>query len=132
VTCILATYDARTRRLEYANAGHTAILRWSSARREIEALPVTGLPLGVDIGIEVENADVTLDPNDLLLFYTDGVTEATSATDELYGDERLRTLFAEHADEEPAAIRDVILASLRAFAPVQRDDITLIILKAEA
>lgn len=132
VTCILATYDPTTRHLEYANAGHTAILRWSAADRAVHALPATGLPLGVDVGIEVENAGVTLDANDLLLFYTDGVTEATSATGELYGDERLRALIAARADAGPAALRDAILASVRAFAPVQRDDITLIIMKAEA
>jgi phosphoserine phosphatase RsbU/P len=132
VTCILATYDPRARALQYANAGHTAILHWSAVRREVEALGATGLPLGVDIGIEVENAAVTLDPGDLLLFYTDGVTEATSPAGELYGDERLRSLFVAHADEQPGAIRDAILASVRSFAPVQRDDITLILLKAEA
>ena len=54
----------------------TAILRWSAVRREIEAFGATGLPLGVDVGIEIENATVTLDPGDVLLFYTDGVTEA--------------------------------------------------------
>jgi sigma-B regulation protein RsbU (phosphoserine phosphatase) len=132
VTCILATYDPQSRELQYANAGHNAILRWSSARRAIDALGATGLPLGVDIGIEVENVAVTLDPDDLLLFYTDGVTEATAPNGELYGDERLWTLFAAHADEEPSAIRDAILASVRTFAPAQRDDITLLILKAEA
>jgi phosphoserine phosphatase RsbU/P len=132
VTCILATYDPRARILQYANAGHTAILRWCAARRAIESLGATGLPLGVDIGIEVENVVVTLDPGDLLLFYTDGVTEATAPDGELYGDERLRSLFMAHADEEPGAIRDAILASVREFAPVQRDDITLLLLKAEA
>ena len=86
----------------------------------------------MDIGIEVENAAVTLDPGDLLLFYTDGVTEATAPDGELFGDERLRSLFAACADEEPSAIRDAILTSVRAFAPVQRDDITLLLLKAEA
>lgn len=132
VTCILATYDPARRVLQYANAGHTAILHWSAARRVVETLPVTGLPLGVDIGIEVENASATLQVNDLLLFYSDGVTEATAPDGELYGDDRLREILAAHADHEPAAIRDAILCSVRAFAPVQRDDITLLILKAEA
>ncbi len=109
VTCILATYDPRARELQYANAGHTAILRWSARRREIDVLGATGLPLGVDIGIAVENAAVTLDVDDLLLLYTDGVTEAAAPDGELYGDERLRSLLAAHADEEPAAIRDAIL-----------------------
>lgn len=132
VTCILATYSPATRRLEYANAGHTAILHWRAANQELRSLPATGLPLGVDIGIDIENATAHLDPNDVLVFYTDGVTEAASAEGELFGDERLRTLLTEHAAGAPTEIRDAILARVRAFAPVQRDDITLLILKAEA
>jgi len=132
VTCILATYDPRSRRLEYANAGHNAILHWCCRERRLEALGATGLPLGVDIGIGVENAAVTLDAGDLLLFYTDGVTEAAAPDGELFGDDRLRALLAASADQEPGRIRDTILARVRAFAPVQRDDITLLILKAEA
>ncbi len=132
VTCILATYDPQARRLEYANAGHNAILHWCSAEKRLEALGATGLPLGVDIGIGIENAAVMLQAGDLLLFYTDGVTEAAAPDGELFGDDRLRTLLAQHADEEPARIRDMILAQVRAFAPVQRDDITLLLLKAEA
>ncbi|MCA1666069.1 MAG: PP2C family protein-serine/threonine phosphatase [Thermomicrobia bacterium] len=132
VTCILATYDPPTRRLEYANAGHNAIFRWRARDRQVEAFGATGLPLGVDVGIAVENATVMLDPGDLLLLYTDGVTEAMSATGELFGDARLCMLLAECADQEPAQIRDTILANIRAFAPVQRDDITLLIVKAEA
>jgi serine phosphatase RsbU (regulator of sigma subunit) len=132
VTCILATYDPPTRRLEYANAGHNAIFRWCTHSKTIESLGATGLPLGVDVGVPIENAAVLLDPGDVLLFYTDGVTEAMSPAGELFGDERLHHLLATYADQEPDQIRAEILAHVRAFAPVQRDDITLLILKAEA
>jgi len=106
--------------------------RWCAATKKLQELSATGLPLGVDVGIDIENATVDLDPNDVLLFYTDGVTEAESADGEFFGDERLRALLAEHAECAPTEIRDAILASVRAFAPAQRDDITLLILKAEA
>jgi sigma-B regulation protein RsbU (phosphoserine phosphatase) len=132
VTCILATYDPPTRRLDYANAGHNAIYRWCMRDKKIESLGATGLPLGVDVGVPIENATVMLDPGDVLLFYTDGVTEAMSPAGELFGDERLHHLLAANADQEPDQIRKTILAHVRAFAPVQRDDITLLILKAEA
>lgn len=132
VTCILATYDPSARRFEYANAGHNAIFRWCAVERKIEMLGATGLPLGVDVGIPVENATVTLDPGDVLLFYTDGVTEAMAPDGELFGDERLRAILTACADREPNDIRETILATVRAFAPVQRDDITLLIMKAEA
>lgn len=132
VTCILATYDPSSRRLAYANAGHNAMLLWRARTRTIETLGATGMPLGIDVGIPIENASALLDPGDLLLLYTDGVTEAMSAAGEFFGDERLQSLLSRCAEHEPAEIRDTILAQVRAFAPVQRDDITLLILKAEA
>ena len=132
VTCILATYDPPTGRLEYANAGHNAILHWSAREKRIESLGATGLPLGVDVGVPIENATVMLDPGDVLLFYTDGVTEAMSPKGELFGEERLHHLLAMYADQEPDQIKAEILTHVRAFAPVQRDDITVLILKAEA
>lgn len=132
VTCILATYDPTTRTLAYANAGHNALLRWSARAGCVHSLGATGLPLGIDVGIDVEDASVTLDPGDVLLFHTDGVTEATAADGELFGDERLQSLLVAQGTRPPGQILDIILDEVRAFAPVQRDDITLIILKVEA
>lgn len=132
VTCILAIYDPRTRHLTYANAGHTAILHWRATERRLTSLPATGLPLGVDIGVEVENAAVTLAVGDMLLFSTDGVIEAAAANGEFFGDARLRMLMEAHADQPPEEVRDIILGAVRSFAPSQRDDITVVILKAEA
>jgi serine phosphatase RsbU (regulator of sigma subunit) len=131
VTCILATFDEKTRCLAYANAGHTAILHWSVRTRSLRALGATGLPLGIDIGIPIEDAAVMLDPGDRLIFYTDGVTEAMAADGELFGDARLHALIEYCADGSLLEMQAAILSAIRAFAPVQRDDITLIILQAE-
>lgn len=131
VTCILATYDSETRELAYANAGHTAILRWSARERSLSALGATGLPLGIDIGIPVEDATVTLDPGDRLFFYTDGVTEAPSAEGELFGDARLHAVIERCAACDIAELQERILSAVREFAPVQRDDITLMLLEVE-
>ncbi len=131
VTCVLATYDTETRRLAYANAGHTAILHWSARGRSLVSLGATGLPLGIDVGIPIEDAAVTLDPGDRIFLYTDGVTEAMAPDGELFNDARLHALIERHADLPIAALQAAILGAVRAFAPVQRDDITLIILEAE-
>lgn len=130
VTCALATYDTASRRLAYANAGHTAILHWSARGRALASLGATGLPLGIEIGIAIADAAVTLDPGDRVFLYTDGVTEAMAPDGALFGDERLHALIARHADLPIAALQAAILDAVRAFAPVQRDDITLIILEA--
>src|SRR5437868_13197831 len=56
----------------------------------------------------------------VLLFYTDGVTEAEAPNGEFFGDDRLRALLTEHAECEPTEIRDAILARVRAFAQIGR------------
>jgi phosphoserine phosphatase RsbU/P len=131
VTCVLATYNSETRELAYANAGHTAILRWSARERSLAALGATGLPLGIDIGIPVADARVTLDPGDRLFFYTDGVTEAPSASGELFGDARLHAVIEQCAECDITDVQERILSAVREFAPVQRDDITLMLLEVE-
>jgi sigma-B regulation protein RsbU (phosphoserine phosphatase) len=107
------------------------ILHWSARTRSLVGLGATGLPLGIDVGIPIEDASVTLEPGDRLVLYTDGVTEATSATDELFGDARLWAVIETCADCTLAEMQATILSAVRAFAPVQRDDITLMVLEIE-
>jgi phosphoserine phosphatase RsbU/P len=81
------------------NAGHLPPI----LRRGNTVAPVAGeiaqLPLGVDHDTRYPQAAVTLRPGDALVLYTDGVTEAMNARDELYGDQRLLTQLAGGAAE---------------------------------
>jgi phosphoserine phosphatase RsbU/P len=128
-TLFLGTYDDEGRRFRYVNCGHNPplLLRASGGcDRLLPTAPVVGL---LDDWDAME-AQVTLDPGDTLILYSDGVTEARDAADEEFGEERLieraRALRAPLA-EVPGAL----LAEVELFAGGRRqDDKTLVALRA--
>jgi serine phosphatase RsbU (regulator of sigma subunit) len=87
VTLLYAVFD-EARTLTYVNAGHNPpVLR----RRDgsVETLEPTGPVIGFLEGVEFEEVTITLQPGDLLVFYTDGVTEAENREGAMFGEERL-------------------------------------------
>jgi serine phosphatase RsbU (regulator of sigma subunit)/anti-sigma regulatory factor (Ser/Thr protein kinase) len=131
ITVLAAHLDARLGRLTYASAGHTEALWWQGARRTCQRLPATGLPLGIDREVELGETSIAPRPGDVLLFYSDGVTEAENADGALYGIERLERLLAGKAVLPAQDLAHEIVASVDAFSAGQprSDDLTLIVLK---
>jgi anti-sigma regulatory factor (Ser/Thr protein kinase) len=75
VTLFLAVLDLRDFRLTYANAGQCYPLHFRAKERDFEVLAVGGLPLGFQRGVDYREAHAELSPDDILVLYTDGVTE---------------------------------------------------------
>jgi sigma-B regulation protein RsbU (phosphoserine phosphatase) len=75
---------------------------------------------------------LTIGPGDVLVLFTDGISEAMNSMRDLYGEDRLCLCVEEHASLEPDALCDAIFESVRTFADgaEQHDDMTLIVLKA--
>jgi len=92
VTAVYAVLSLETGELTYANAGHNPPLWMRNRRGEIESLKRTGAALGVIEGLLIEERTIQLEPGDGLLLYTDGLTEAFSPQEELFGVERLHQL----------------------------------------
>ena len=94
------------------------------------------MPGGVALGIledsEYDEKEIKLSPGDLLLIYTDGVTEAMDAENQLYGIERMTHVARAFSHESPQRILDEILEDTSRFSNgrEQHDDITLIVIKA--
>lgn len=92
-----------------------------------------GLPLGLveDIRSFVSELTIPLGPHDTVVLYTDGITEATDATDGLYGLDRLCDVVAAHWQDDAASIKDAVIADVKAHIGVQPlyDDLTLIVFK---
>jgi sigma-B regulation protein RsbU (phosphoserine phosphatase) len=87
-TFFYAEWDAAERRLSYVNAGHCApVMIGSSCGRQLSE---GGFPLGMFPGAEFQTGEVILQPGDLLVLYSDGITEAVSKTSEEFGDGRLQ------------------------------------------
>ncbi len=131
VSCVYAQYDPRHRVLTYANAGHMPILHWQAATGAIELLGATGMPFGVESELKIGEAHCSLAVGDVLLLYTDGITEAADAQHRLFGDLRLYASLAAAAQLPCAAVQHAVLSAVQRFTPVQRDDLTLLVLKVE-
>ena len=133
-TGFVAQLDPASHRLAWANAGHNSALL---VRRdgEVERLASCGPPLGALPTGAYRAAETTLQPGDLLLVYTDGITEAADPDDEEFGIERLADLAARHRALPLAELRREIEAASAEFvrgAPYADDRTTLFVRRAAA
>jgi len=130
ITFFYGVLDLRSRRLEYCRAGHNPplLLRGGGSVRLTEGGPVLGL-LPVP-GYEQGQAELC--PGDLVLLYTDGLTEATDAEDQEFGEARLLDVARTHARQGADRVRVAILDAVTSFAGGQfQDDATLLVLSVE-
>jgi sigma-B regulation protein RsbU (phosphoserine phosphatase) len=125
--------DPSSHVLAYTNAGHNPpmLLRASG---EIETLDAGGLPVGLMPGSTYESAAVTIGAGDVLVLYTDGITEAVDTANEEFETERLERLVRDGASLASGALLDRIYDEVFAFSAgmPQADDITTMILKRAA
>jgi phosphoserine phosphatase RsbU/P len=128
ITFFFCTLDPATGKLLYCNAGHNPpiVIRADS---RAEYLSVGGPVLGVLAGARYEEVPVTLERGDLLVIYSDGVTEATNPQDEEFGEERLADLLRQHSTEPASAVIQAVTEAVAAWtqgAP-PADDVTLVV-----
>jgi serine phosphatase RsbU (regulator of sigma subunit)/pSer/pThr/pTyr-binding forkhead associated (FHA) protein len=116
-------------RLTYCNAGHNPPLLLRKDR--VEHLEKGGLILGLFDHATFEEDTVTVSPGDILVTFSDGVTEALSASGEEYGEERLLECTMQYRDKSVPDLLEGILASVRQFTAgaVQSDDVTALVLR---
>jgi serine phosphatase RsbU (regulator of sigma subunit) len=130
VTAAFVDLDTELGTLKFVGAGHvdTLVVRRSG---EAVLLVSTGTPLGlIQPGLPFGESELALEPGDLLVLYSDGVTEAQNEAEEEYGADRLLEVVRAAAGEPPDAMIARILESIDAFAgdAPQFDDITLLVL----
>jgi sigma-B regulation protein RsbU (phosphoserine phosphatase) len=115
--------------LEICNAGHCPPLFVRGG--EVTSIDATGVPVGLFCVREYGVKTLSMEPGDLLVLYTDGVTETRNRADEEYGEDRLRQLVAGVANEAPRVIVDTCVADVAAFrGPARRiDDITVMAIR---
>ena len=89
VTLFYSDYDPRTRKLRFANAAHNPPLLWKNADQKITKLDAEGFVLGLQKDAEYSCGEVKLNENDLLLYYTDGVTDTSNSLGERFDEGRL-------------------------------------------
>ena len=131
VTAWMGYIDLKTGRISYANAGHNPpLVRHGNGSYEyLKTRP--GLVLAGMEGIRYRSNVVELQPGDVIFLYTDGVTEANNASEELYGTERLKELLDSNTDKDAEHICEVVKADVDSFADgvEQFDDITMLCIR---
>jgi sigma-B regulation protein RsbU (phosphoserine phosphatase) len=110
---------------------HQDIIIHRSALNKTETIPTKGTWLGIDedIGKYLNDVSVTIEEGDLILLFTDGITEATNRNGEMYGQVRLEQALNEYADLPVRKILDKIIEDVTIFQEEQLDDMTLVVIK---
>lgn len=130
VTCFYAILDTHSGVVTFANGGHNYPLVYRHTKGAVETLRAQGIVLGIVPQPHFEQRSLQLDPGDVVLFYTDGVTEAMNPQRDLFGDERLAEVLRLNYQRSPGELIQAILAAITAFAGGyhQSDDITMVVL----
>ncbi len=133
VTLFYAELDPESGALSFLNAGHNPPLIVHAAGT-VEQLASGGLPLGIKADADYREGRTTLQPGDVLVIYSDGVTEAADPKGEEFGPTRLYEVVSRNVESSAAGIRDRIESALTKFSQGTQaaDDITLVIVKRQA
>ncbi|HXG52460.1 MAG TPA: SpoIIE family protein phosphatase [candidate division Zixibacteria bacterium] len=133
VTLCYARLDLNKRRLDLVDCGHTGLIHWHAATGICETVHGNNLPLGIREGETYDQIGVPFETGDLLLFYSDGVTETRNLAGELFGIDRLLQCVTMHGGLEPEALLETIRRATSAFSqPGQpADDLTCVAIRIE-
>jgi len=129
-TAWLGTLDPDTGRVRYTNAGHNPALH-VRASGAADPLGPTGVPVGLMQDSEYEEAELTLEPEDFLLLYTDGITESEDLEGEEFGLERLIEFCQAHRQHAPKEFVEGLDTRLDEFTNGQpaADDRTVVVVR---
>jgi sigma-B regulation protein RsbU (phosphoserine phosphatase) len=142
ITMTYAILNLRTRTMTYARAGHTPLIYVPANGGDPRRARILA-PDGLVLGLKIDNGEmferllqeqtIPLEPGDLYIFFTDGISEAMNAYDDCFGETRLGQLAESHAHLPSDQLRERVLREIAAFvgdAP-QHDDMTMILLKVD-
>lgn len=126
-----ARLDTKNRTLAYANAGHTQPFLFHSKEGAFTKLDADGLLMGVNKDVCFEEKVAPVEAGDILILYTDGITEAENAEGELFGTGRLCGVIAEQCGRHPEEIMAAIFREMTAFISSKplTDDVAMIVIK---
>jgi DNA-binding GntR family transcriptional regulator len=131
-----AEYEPATRVLKYVNAGHNPpiVVRTSNGSSKLFHLKSVGMPIGIAADSPFPSRTFQLDTDDVLVAYTDGITEAESRDRKFWGEKRLETVLRSSSHQTAEQIMQAILDKVSVFVngQAQHDDMTLVVLQVHA
>ncbi|MFH0991888.1 MAG: GAF domain-containing SpoIIE family protein phosphatase [bacterium] len=131
ITLIAGILDVETGMFNYLNAGHNYPYLYRYKTHAVETLAGGGIPLGMFDFAEYQNLQVQLEPSDILVLYSDGVTEAMNPAKDQYSEERLMEQLKTLASEGSERVKSGIVEDVERFVSHEppSDDLTLVIIK---
>ena len=132
VTLFLGIVNIESNEIKYCNAGHNNPFHYDNSNQKKE-LDVGGLILGFQADSSYQEGSISFLSDDMIVLFSDGITEAMNAKDEEFGEERLTDLITKHKREDASKLIDKIMDAVNEFADgvAQSDDMTLMIVKRE-
>jgi sigma-B regulation protein RsbU (phosphoserine phosphatase) len=131
LTAGYATLDLNNGNMCYANAGHNPPLWYQASTMTIQPINPRGIILGIFPTIVVEQQEISLSSGDVVVFYTDGITEAMDGYGDLFDDDRLQKIIFTHAHYNANELIQAIVEGICDFVDdtPQSDDMTLFVVK---
>jgi len=144
ITMTYAVIDVAMGEMTYSRAGHTPLIYLPGPSSPSKGGAQVLIPNGMVLGLRIDGAAakfdelleekrIQLDTGDVIVFYTDGITEAMNTSSDLFGESRLSQIVEEHGHLESEELRERILREIEAFvgSADQHDDMTMILVKIE-
>ncbi|MDB9460548.1 PP2C family protein-serine/threonine phosphatase [Dolichospermum circinale CS-545/17] len=134
VTMFYSEYDPQTRILSYSNAAHNPPLWWHAGTKTVTRLDTLGMLIGLDANSEYEDAQAQLEVGDIVIYYTDGLTDAAAAGGDRFDEDNFITSFRTACKycNSPQEIVEYLFDQVEKFIGADRqntDDMTLVVLQ---
>jgi phosphoserine phosphatase RsbU/P len=136
VTLFYSEFDPATQILSYSNAAHNPPLLWQAATGNIQRLDTVGMLIGLDVQTQFQEAQVQLQPGDVVIYYTDGFTEATNSKGEQFDEPNLMSELhrACQTHRDPQQILQHLFDRVQQFSGSKsspKDDMTLVVMRVQ-
>lgn len=135
ITLTYFILDTKLKQLQFARAGHCPTLFYNRETKRAEYFQNKGLGLGILRNDSFKNFihinELSYDKDDILVLYTDGISEATNAKGEEFGYDRMKSLLEKNAHYDPVMIQKIFISKLYEFCGTKDldDDYTMVVIK---
>ena len=134
ISLVYGIIDLQKNTFRFARAGHNPVLRVASKKGLIEELKPKGIGIGLSkdrFDEQLEEVELSIEENNVLVLYTDGIVEALSESQNFYGTDRLNSMIKRNARKSAKEILDLLAHDVRSFIgkAKQHDDMTMMVMK---
>lgn len=131
ITMLHSNFNRKTKILTYSNAGHNPLIVYRAKEDTMELYSVKGVAIGFMQGYNYKQGEIKLEKGDIVLYYTDGITEAENPNKELFGFDRLKKVIYDNKFNDVDTIKENILNEINIFRRdyPQVDDLTFVVIK---